>query len=49
MSRLLQKKVKLKNRIDKKLIGGIKIQVDGKMIDQSYQHDLYRLLKELES
>ena len=48
MSRLLRKNIKLENRIDQSLIGGIKIQVDGKMIDQSYKGDLERLRKKLE-
>ena len=36
-SRLLQKKVRLENEIDPKLIAGIRIFVDGKVIDASYQ------------
>lgn len=49
MSRLLRKQIKLENRVDQSLIGGIKIQVGGKMIDQSYKGDLERLRKELEN
>ena len=48
MSRLLQRNIKLENRVDPSLIGGIKIQVGGKMIDQSYRGDLERLREELE-
>ena len=49
MSRLFRKNIKLENRVDPSLIGGVKIQVDGKMIDQSYKGDLERLRKELEN
>ena len=49
MSRLLRKQIKLENRVDQSLIGGIKIQVGGKMIDQSYKGDLELLRKELEN
>ena len=49
MSRLFRKQIKLENRVDQSLIGGIKIQVGGKMIDQSYKGDLERLRKELEN
>ena len=48
MSRLLQRNIKLENRVDPSLIGGVKIQVGGKMIDQSYRGDLERLREELE-
>lgn len=34
-SRLLKKNVRLKNEVDKNLIGGVKIFADGKMIDAS--------------
>lgn len=34
-SELLRKKVRLKNELDPKLIGGIKLKVDGKLIDAS--------------
>ena len=36
-SRLLQMKVKLENEIDPKLIAGVKILVEGKIIDASYR------------
>lgn len=47
MSVLLHKKIKLRNIVDKALIGGIKIQVDGKMIDKSLRADLDDLLRSL--
>lgn len=43
MSQLLRKKVKLRNIIDKSLIGGVKIQADGKLIDKSLKAELIRL------
>ena len=49
MARLLRKKVRLENRIDESLIGGVKIQADGKLIDKSLKSDLDRLRKELEA
>ena len=36
-SRLLQTKVRLENEIDPKLIAGVRILVDGKIIDASYR------------
>lgn len=47
MSALLHKQIKLRNIVDKDLIGGIKIQVDGKMIDKSLRADLDGLLRSL--
>ena len=47
MSALLHKQIKLRNIVDKELIGGIKIQVDGKMIDKSLRADLDGLLRSL--
>ena len=49
MSKLLRKSIKLENIVDKKLIGGIKIQVDGKMIDKSIRGDLDALLRTLKN
>ena len=49
MSRLLRKHIKLENRLDQTLIGGVKIQVDGKMIDRSYRADLECLRRELKN
>lgn len=47
MTKLLRKNIKLKNTVDKSLIGGVKIQVDGKMIDKTLRADLDSLLKDL--
>lgn len=47
MSRLLRQKVELKNRVDPSLIGGVKIKVDSKLIDQSLRADLNQLLERL--
>jgi ATP synthase F1 delta subunit len=44
MSALLGKNVSLENRIDDSLIGGVKIQAGGKMIDRSLKGELYRML-----
>lgn len=49
MSKLLQKNIKLRNIVDKNLIGGIKIQVDGKMIDRSIRGDLDAMLRSLKN
>ena len=49
MSKLLQKKVKLRNKIDKGLIGGVVLQVDGRIIDKSLKYDLDRLLLDLKN
>ncbi len=49
MSKLLRKKIKLENIVDKKVIGGIKIQVDGKMIDKTIRGDLDALLLTLKN
>lgn len=38
--KLLKEKVKLKNKIDKSLLGGVKIMVDGKLIDASLRSRL---------
>ncbi len=43
LTALLQKKVKLENEIDQKLIGGIKILVDGRIIDASFRKRLQDL------
>ncbi len=37
---LVRAKVKLTNRVDKSLIGGIKVQVDGKLFDASFKKRL---------
>lgn len=42
-SKLIRKKVYLKNRIDKSILGGVKIFVDGKVIDASFKSRLDRL------
>lgn len=47
MSKLLRKNVKLRNVIDKSLIGGVKIQADGKLIDKSLKADLRHLFDDL--
>ncbi len=47
---LLKEKVKLKNKIDKSLLGGVKLLVDGKLIDASLRaslNDLEYKLKKL--
>lgn len=41
--KLLRKKVKLRNKIDTNLIGGVKIFVDGKIVDASLRTQLDRL------
>jgi ATP synthase F1 delta subunit len=45
-SRLMQKKIKLENRIDRNLIGGVRIFIEGKVIDASIKGRL-NTLKEL--
>ena len=47
MSRLLGKRVELENEVDSRLLGGAKIQVDGKMIDRSLKGELALLLASL--
>lgn len=47
LSKLMRKNIKLENIVDKSLIGGVKIQVDGKMIDKSLRADLDNLLRKL--
>ncbi len=47
LSKLIRKNIKLENIVDKSLIGGVKIQVDGKMIDKSLRADLDNLLRDL--
>ncbi len=42
-SGLLHKKVKLRNKIDRSLIGGVKLFVDGKLIDASMSSRLEKL------
>ncbi|MCQ2550984.1 MAG: F0F1 ATP synthase subunit delta [Clostridia bacterium] len=49
VSKLLSKKVKLENQIDEKLIGGVKILVEGKVIDASVKQELSDLLKKLQN
>lgn len=49
VSKLLDKNVKLDNQIDTKLIAGVKILVEGKIIDASAKHELGRLLKDLQN
>ena len=45
---LLQKKVSLTGEVDRSLIGGVKIQVEGRIIDRSLRGELERLEKELQ-
>ena len=48
--KLLHEKVKLKNKVDQSLLGGVKIMVDGKIIDATLRaklEDLRRKLKTL--
>lgn len=45
--KLLQKKVKLENKIDKKIIGGVRIFVDGKVIDATIKKRLLDLSESL--
>ena len=46
---LLSKKVKLRNRIDPSLLGGVRIFVDGKMIDDSVKKRLEDLMETLQA
>ena len=46
-SRLLRMKVKLENEIDPKLIAGVKILVEGKIIDASYRKRFEELASQL--
>ena len=48
VSFLLQKKVSLTGEVDRTLIGGVKIQADGRIIDRSLRGDLERLRKQLQ-
>ena len=43
--KLLQKKVRLENEIDKSLIGGVRIFADGKMIDASVRARVSALIE----
>ncbi len=45
--KLLQKNIKLKNEIDKKLIGGVKILIDGKILDASIKKRLEDLAEDI--
>lgn len=45
--KLLRKNVELKNEIDESLIGGVKIYIDGKLIDASYRRRLDDLKDQL--
>lgn len=47
MSRLLGKRVELENEVDTRLLGGMKIQVDGKLLDRSLKGELALLLAAL--
>ena len=47
MSRLLGKRVELENEVDVRLLGGMKIQVDGKLLDRSLKGELALLLAAL--
>ena len=41
--KLLRKKVRLRNKLDPSLLGGVKILVDGKLIDLSFRANLTRM------
>ena len=43
ISGLLQKEITLENSVDPSVIGGIKIQVEGKMIDLTLRHELEQM------
>ena len=43
MSKMTGKKVSLYNRVDRDLIGGVRIVVDGKIIDASLKANLEKL------
>lgn len=45
LSKLLRKKVFLKNEIDLSLLGGIKIQIEGKVLDASLKKKMENLKK----
>jgi F-type H+-transporting ATPase subunit delta len=47
--RLLRKKVKLRNKVDTSLIGGVKIFVDGKIIDASLRTKLDKLAEQIKN
>ncbi len=46
-SRLLGKKIRLKNKVDKTLIGGVKVFVEGKLVDASFRTRLDRIAEEI--
>ncbi len=45
--KLLQKNVRLENRIDRKLIGGVRIFIEGKVIDASIKRELMNMRESL--
>ena len=45
--KLLREKIQLKNKVDKNLLGGVKILIDGKMIDASLRSGLNELRQNL--
>lgn len=47
--KLLHEKIKLRNKIDKHLLGGVKIMVDGKLIDASLRAELKALEHKLKT
>lgn len=47
MSDLLQKQVTLKNEVEPQLIGGVKIQADGRLLDRSLKGELERMMASL--
>jgi F-type H+-transporting ATPase subunit delta len=47
--KLLRKKVKLRNKVDTSLIGGVKIFVDGKIIDASLRTKLDKLAEQIKN
>lgn len=47
--KLLQEKIKLRNKIDRDLLGGVKIMVDGKLIDASLRAELKALEHKLKT
>ena len=45
--KLLRKQVRLENKVDKNLIGGVRIFIEGKVIDASIQRKLMNLRENL--
>lgn len=47
-SKLLREKVKLRNKLDPKLMAGVKVMIEGKIIDASYQRKLEDMAHQLQ-